>query len=196
VKALLAGDKVTEDYETFAVRGMRLADPPVAPVPVMVAALRPGMLRLANTESDGAITNWLSADDVSTVASHMEPAKELIARIFVCPSEDAGHVRQVARRMIAQYILAVPAYWSFHEWLGRAPMLDEAAALWSAGERRAAAAAIPDAVVDELVVHGSPGECREHVARYVANGVTTPVLALLPTGDDPLKAARDLAPNG
>ena len=35
--------------------------------PILVAALRPGMLRLAGREGDGAIINWLSADDVRTV---------------------------------------------------------------------------------------------------------------------------------
>ena len=29
-----------------------------------LAALRPGMLRLAGKEADGAILNWLAADDV------------------------------------------------------------------------------------------------------------------------------------
>ncbi len=41
---------------------------PEQPVPILIAALREGMLRLAGREGDGAIINWLSADDVSTVA--------------------------------------------------------------------------------------------------------------------------------
>ena len=42
---------------------------PVDPQPaILVAALREGMLRLAGREGDGAILNWLSADDVKTVA--------------------------------------------------------------------------------------------------------------------------------
>jgi alkanesulfonate monooxygenase SsuD/methylene tetrahydromethanopterin reductase-like flavin-dependent oxidoreductase (luciferase family) len=66
---------------------------------------------------------------------------------------------------------------------------------WKAGDRKAAVEAIPDRVVDELIVHGSPEECREHVARYVANGVTTPALAILPfPGIDQRQAIRDLAP--
>ena len=57
-----------------------------------------------------------------------------------------------------------------------------------------ALAAIPDEVVDALVVHGTPEECRAHVQRYVDNGVTIPVLALLPGGDDLAKAVESLAP--
>ena len=65
---------------------------------------------------------------------------------------------------------------------------------WRAGDRKAALAAIPDEVVDTLVVHGSPEECRAHVQRYVDNGVTVPVLAVLPGGDDLAKAVENLAP--
>ena len=50
---------------------------------------------------------------------------------------------------------------------------------WAAGDRKAAVAAIPEHVVDDLIVHGSAAEIREHVARYTANGVTTPSLAII-----------------
>ena len=44
------------------------------------------------------------------------------------------------------------------------PLLEEMWAAWAAGDRKAALAAIPDEVVDALVVHGSFDECRAHVA--------------------------------
>jgi len=194
VKALLAGEKVTEDYETFSVRGMRLAAPPPGPVPIMVAALRPGMLRLAGRESDGAIINWLSADDVPTVAPYVretDPDKEIVARIFVCPTEDAERARAVGRRMIAAY-LNVPVYAAFQEWLGRGDALGKMWDAWRAGDRAAALAAIPDAVVDDLLIHGHPGACREKVEAYREAGVSTPVLMLIDP-DDPAAALRDLA---
>jgi alkanesulfonate monooxygenase SsuD/methylene tetrahydromethanopterin reductase-like flavin-dependent oxidoreductase (luciferase family) len=68
--------------------------------------------------------------------------------------------------------------------------------LWRAGDRKAAVAAVPDSVVDELVVHGTPDACREHIARYVANGVTVPVLMPLPFGVSAREAVRLLAPLG
>src|SRR5256712_2828974 len=60
----LAGERVVSNGETFAVEGFRLSRPPAEPVPIYVAALRPGMLRVAAAVGDGAILNWLSADDV------------------------------------------------------------------------------------------------------------------------------------
>jgi hypothetical protein len=99
----------------------------------------------------------------------------------------------MGRFAIAAY-LNVPVYAAFHEWLGRGDRLAEMWRLWKDGDRKAALAAIPDSVVDELIVWGPPEKCREHVQRYVDNGVTTPALALLPFGLDQRQAVRDLAP--
>jgi probable F420-dependent oxidoreductase len=177
LRAALTGEKVTEQYETFSVNGFRLGIPVPEQPPILVAALRQGMLRLAGREGDGAIVNWLSADDVKTVAPHVGPDKEIAARIFVLPSDDAGLVYAVGKRAIASY-LTVPVYAAFHEWLGRGDQLADLWRLWAEGDRKAAAAAIPDEVVDQLLVWGKPEQCREHIQRYIDNGVTTPAPAL------------------
>ena len=198
LRASLAGEKVTEDYETFSVGGFKLGRVPDVQPQLLVAGLREGMLKLAGAESDGAIINWLSADDVSTVAPIVQAAgdgtpKEVVARIFVCPSTDTDTVRGMARFAIAAY-LNVPVYAAFHQWLGRGERLQGMWDAWAAGDRKAAIAAIPDEVVDELIVHGSPEACREHVERYLDNGVTTSAVAIMPFGIDVVQGARDLAP--
>ena len=198
LRKALTGEKVTEQYETFSVRSFTLGVVPEQPVPLLIAALRDGMLRLAGREGDGAIVNWLSADDVSTVAPVVHAAadgapREVVARIFVAPTENGDAVRAMGRYAIAAY-LNVPVYAAFHEWLGRGEQLADMWRLWKEGDRKAALAAIPDSLIDELIVWGSPEACREHIGRYVANGVTTPALALLPFGYDTRQAIRDLAP--
>ncbi len=198
LRQALTGEKVSGEFDTFSVRGFKLGVLPEQPVPILVAALREGMLRLAGREGDGAIINWLSADDVATVAPIVQAAgdgtpREVVARIFVAPTDDADTVRGMGRYAIAAY-LNVPVYAAFHDWLGRGEQLSEMWRLWKEGDRKAALAAIPDSVVDELIVWGPPEKCREHVQRYVDNGVTTPALAVLPFGFDVRQAVRDLAP--
>lgn len=194
LKAALTGEKVDEEYDTFSVRGFRLGRKPEVMPDIVVAALRPGMLRLAGREADGAIINWLSADDVKRVVPEVGEGKEIVARIFVCPSEDTATVRAVGRRMISSY-LNVPVYAAFHEWLGRGPQLKEMWDLWKAGDRKGSTASIPDEVVDEIVVHGSASECRAHIQRYIDNGVTTTALMVIPIGVDLKSALRDLSPS-
>ncbi len=204
LKRALAGERVDEAFETFTVRGFRLARVPEVPPSVLLAALRPGMLRLAAREADGAITNWLAPDDVPKVVAELGPqgaGKELAARIFVCPTGDTAYARWLGRRLISTY-LNVPVYAHFHRWLGRGEALGAMWEAWAAGDYKAANAAVPDEVVDELVVHGTPEQCRARLERYVQSGITTPILALLPTeptGQGSVRVAsaqalRDLAP--
>jgi probable F420-dependent oxidoreductase len=196
----LSGEKVTRTYDTFEVQGFRLGIRPEQAPPILVAALREGMLKLAASEGDGAIINWLSPSDVTQVAAVVRQAaggvdKEIVARIFCCPSENAAAVREAGKFAIAAY-LNVPVYAEFHRWLGRGEVLQPMWDAWKAGDRKAALAAIPDSVVDELIVHGSPAECRAKIKAYFDNGVTTSSLALLPL-DPELKhwdAVRSVAP--
>jgi probable F420-dependent oxidoreductase len=194
LRRALAGEKVSMDAETFSISGFRLDPAPVPPPALALAALRPGMVSLAAAMSDGAITNWLAPADVPAVRAVAGPDCELIARIFVCPTADAGLARGIGRRMIAAY-LTVPAYAAFHDWLGRGPRFGPMREAWAAGDRKAALAAIDDDLVDELVVHGPPGYCRERVAEYQAAGLDTPVIAIVPApGVDEAEAVRQLAP--
>jgi len=195
LRAALTGEKVDAEYETFRVRGFRLDRPVDEIPPIVIAALRPGMLRLAGREGDGAILNWLSAEDVRTAVRHVGEGKEIVARIFVWPTEDRELVGTLGRRAIAAY-LNVPVYAAFHEWLGRGELLAPMWEAWRAGDRKAAVAAIPDAVVDDLIVHGSPDECRAHIERYCENGVTTPAPALAGIPPERLgEVLRALAPS-
>jgi len=194
LRAALAGEVVDGAFETFQVRRFRLERPPAVPPRLFLAGLRGGMLRLAASEADGAILNWLGVQDLPKVRAELAGAAEgfeVAARIFVCPTPDLAYARETGRRLIAAY-LTVPAYAAFHRWLGRGDELKALWELWAAGDRKGAAASVPDEVVDALIVHGTPEECREHVRRYAAGGVDTPVVALLPTPELQRGGPREL----
>ena len=149
LKDALSGEKVTEDYDSFSIKGFRLGIVPAQPPKLLVAALREGMLRLAGREADGAIVNWLSPDDVTTVAgivNEQGPDREVVARIFVCPSEDREAVIAGGRYTLAAY-LNVPVYKAFHQWLGRGDLLGAHWERWDAGDRQGALGEIPESVV-------------------------------------------------
>lgn len=198
LRAALSGEKVTETYDTFEVKGFRLGLVPEQPVPILVAALREGMLRMAGRESDGAIINWLSAENAATVSAIVReenPDAEIAARLFVAPTSDTETARTMGKFAAAAY-LNVPVYRAFHEWMGRTDALGEHWEQWAAGDRKGALEKIPDEVVDELIIHGSYDECRAHVQRYIDAGVTCPALAVLPfPGVDVDEAIEGLAPS-
>ncbi len=198
VREALTGEKVSGTFGGSEVQRFQLKLNVAEPPPILIAALRQGMLKLAGSHGDGAIINWLSADDVRTVAPIVQGASgsgtpEIVARIFVAPTDDRETVMAFGRLAIAAY-LNVPVYAEFHKWLGRDEILADMWRLWGEGDRNGALAAIPDEIVDQLIVWGKPEACREHIQRYVAAGVTTPALAILPFNVDQRTAIRDLAP--
>jgi alkanesulfonate monooxygenase SsuD/methylene tetrahydromethanopterin reductase-like flavin-dependent oxidoreductase (luciferase family) len=127
------------------------------------------------------------------VRAELGDDKELAARIFVCATEDAEMARNMGRFLIATY-LTVPGYAAFHDWLGRGEAMKEMRDAWAAGDKNAAMAAVPVSVIDDLIVHGTPADCRAQINSYVENGLDTPIIAALPTGTDLLDTARALAP--
>jgi probable F420-dependent oxidoreductase len=205
------GEKVVESMETVQANGFRLSRSSLAkPPPIYIAALRERMLELAGAESDGVIINWLSADDVPKVVAAArrgaekagrDPWKlEVVCRIFVCMSQEDAFIDFLGRRSVAAY-LNVPVYAAFHEWLGRGDLLNPMWSAWKAGDRKAATAAIPRQVIDDLLMHGDAVTVMRKVQAYVDNGVTVPVLNFLPTTADPsqrgeqsLAMLRALAP--
>jgi probable F420-dependent oxidoreductase len=201
LREAFSGEKVSRKFDTFEVDGFRLGVRPDMAPPVLVAALREQMLAMAGREADGVIINWLAPEDVPTVASVVHNAaggapREVVARVFVCPSERAEVVREGARRAIAAY-MNVPVYAAFQDWLGRGDALRPMWDAWAAGDRKGALAVIPDEVVDALVIHGSAEHCRSRIADYFDGGVTTTSLAILPLDPelDFFEAVRSLSPS-
>jgi probable F420-dependent oxidoreductase len=181
LRTALTGSKVTQQYETFAVNGFRLDPAPPVPPALALAALRPGMIRVAVAEADAVITNWLAPTDVPQVRSVAGEDVEVIARVFICPTTDTEMARAIGRRVVAAY-LTVPVYAAFHEWLGRGELLAPMLKAWAAGDRRGALEVLPDEVVDELVIHGP--------LEY------TPIMQLLPVpGADLATSLRKLGPS-
>ena len=164
--------------------------------PILVAALRPGMLRLAGREGDGAHYQ-LARGSGRTEKSwpRSEPAKEIVARIFVCPSEDIAAVRAVAQRRMIAELPQCPCLRGLPRVAGaRRGSSKRCGRPGRPATRKAALEAIPDEVVDDLVLHGSPAQVRAQVQQYMDAGVTTAALAVVGFGLDRRETVRHLAP--
>jgi len=194
LRRALAGERVVFRGETIAVDGFRLSRPPSRPVPIHVAALRPGMLSVAGELADGVILNWLAPEDVPRcVAVVREAAKragrdpdaiEVSARLFIHVDPPSSESELVARRQVTAY-LNVPVYRAFHEWLGHTEILAPMWQAWERGDRKASVAAVPASVLDEIILRGSADEIRRRVRRYLEAGLDTAFLSFQTSETDP-----------
>jgi probable F420-dependent oxidoreductase len=200
VRQALDGQSMSVQGQTLSVSGFKLGRPVPSRVPIYVAGLQERMVREAVRISDGVITNWLSADDVRQVAAVVrdeagkagkDPDTMVIAcRIFVCPTTDPAAARELFRRSITAY-LNVPVYRRFQAWLGRTDALRPMQQAWDRGDRKGALAAVPEGVVDELGLIGTPEECRARIQAYCDNGVTIPIVRLINLETDPAARAAE-----
>lgn len=195
------GERVTFDGETFSVKGFRLSRPPKTEIPIHVAALKPRMLQIAGRYADGAIINWLSPEDVKKSLAVVQKAAadagrrpseiEITARIFVSVDPPSDAVTTGMRRHINTY-LNVPVYKAFHQWLGRGDLLTPMWDAWSIGDRKAAVAAVPEEIIDDLFLQGDTDGIKAKIERYFANGVDTVFLQMQSFESDPAKKRRNI----
>lgn len=191
----------TVDYLSVALAGERapggfkLETKPAKPIPVILAALRGRMLRLAVEKADGAFTNFLPVSGLPKVMAGIEGAPEgfeLLCRFFCLPGP-REQVEPVARFMFSSYI-TVPVYEAFYRWLGHGEAIDPMVEAWKAGDREAAAAAAPWELIDEMFIFGDPGEMHERLGRFTEGGITLPVLTPITTPDKLVDLIEALAP--
>ena len=180
--------------------GFKLEQPPAEPPPIILAALRGKMLRLAVERAAGAFTNFLPLAGLPRVCEQLEGAPEgfeLLCRFFCIPGE-RGEVEPLARFMFASYA-TVPVYEAFFRWLGYGERIDEMVTAWNAKDREAALAAAPWDVIEDTFIFGTPEEMRERLGAFVNGGITLPILTPITMPDrmgELIEALGASAPTG
>jgi probable F420-dependent oxidoreductase len=175
--------------------GFKLEQPPLEPPPIVLAALRGKMLRLAVERASGAFTNFLPLSALPRVTAELADARtgfELLCRFFCLPGE-REQVEPLARFMFASYA-TVPVYEAFFRWLGYGERIDPMVAAWRAKDREGAVAAAPWDVIEETFIFGTPDEMRGRLGAFVEGGITLPVLTPITTPDRLGEMIEALAP--
>jgi probable F420-dependent oxidoreductase len=188
LRPVLAGERSAEG-------GFKLEAAPAEPVPIILAALRGKMLRLAVEKADGAFSNFLPLSGVPQVMDGLEGAPEgfeVLCRFF-CLAGPREEVEPIARFMFASYT-TVPFYEAFFRWLGHGEAIDEMVEAWARRDREAAMAAAPWSLIEETFIFGEPEEMRERLDAYVEGGITCPVITPVTAPDKQGELIEALAP--
>ncbi|MFQ5967569.1 MAG: LLM class flavin-dependent oxidoreductase [Acidimicrobiia bacterium] len=161
---------------------------------IYVGATGMQMMKLTGEIADGVLLNYLVSPGYNREAlTQLEAGAARTGRslddldrpqLIVCSlSEDRAGALDEARLLVTQYLGQQPH-------IGKASgvpasLLDDIGQVltWPASrsEIEQAARLVPDDVVQMICAAGTPDECREKVAEYVAAGCTSPIL--YPLGD-------------
>jgi len=190
LRRVLAGEKVTYDGKFYQPRGFQLGMTPPQHVPLYLAAVNPRMLQLAGELADGILLAWLPASHVPHSLAEVDKGAKRAGRalsdidigcyIHTVVTEDREKTLKHLRRVLVSYCQANTYIQGFRRF-GYSDILDEVHERWRAKDREGAEKAIPEQMVEDLYVFGSPDECREQIGRFIKAGLQLPVVAAPPS---------------
>jgi probable F420-dependent oxidoreductase len=188
LRQALAGEKTAIQGETLRSKGFRLGVRTAQPVPVYLAALRERMLGLAGEIGDGLILNLFPVSALPRIletyraggerAGRDVSGHEVVCRFQVGLGSDIDAARNLVRLAFGGYV-AQPVYNAYFRWCGFEKEAEAVAAAFAARDRAATAAAMSDDMIDRIAILGEGDACREQLAGFVAEGITTSVLSPL-----------------
>jgi probable F420-dependent oxidoreductase len=192
LRLCLSGEKVDFDGDFHRVKGFRLGVRLGERRPrIVLAALNPGMLRLAGELADGVLLNYLPASHVPWSVEQVRAGGDATIYAYVHVGvTDPEPNRRHARKDLFSYAV-VDSYAANFERAGFADEVAEIRERHAAGDREGALGAVSDRMCDAIDVLGDPDHVRDTVRAYVDAGVEVPVVMPMPWGDDRMAVVRD-----
>jgi alkanesulfonate monooxygenase SsuD/methylene tetrahydromethanopterin reductase-like flavin-dependent oxidoreductase (luciferase family) len=189
VRALLRGERIPLAVATGA-RPLKLNVPPLPELPIYLAALSDGSVRLAGELADG----WMPfiyprrylAHGIERLregavrGGHPERLPVVAPSIPTVVSEDPARAREGAAWFASFYIVSMGAL--YRQSLARQGFAKEVEAVLAANTPKFTGAVPPDAeqLLDELTIFGTPAEARRRLALWHEAGAEFPGLLLRP----------------
>jgi len=185
VRRLLMGQSITFEGKLFNVNNLKLGVPPSHPVKVYSAGLGPRTVELAAQHADGLLlmlpTRRFVGKAKSIIKETLAKRKEspsdfpIACHLVTCVSKNREKAKVAARRTLTSYITIDPYRDSFKR-LGFAQEVQEVEQAIKLRGFEAASEGLSEEMLDELMVYGTPTECRTKIASYVDEGVNEPVV--------------------
>jgi alkanesulfonate monooxygenase SsuD/methylene tetrahydromethanopterin reductase-like flavin-dependent oxidoreductase (luciferase family) len=185
VRAILRGEDPAGS-EQFPTHFRFMGYEPRPELPIYVAALSPGMLRLAGEIADGVML-WLCNPDyirdvvIPTVSEGRERAGkpvegfDVVAAVPAAVTSEPDEARARLRQELIPYF-SLPFYRAMLERSGYAEDVEGFDRGMQEGGPEAAVAAISDRFLSRLAAIGTPEEAIASVRRYHESGATSPCI--------------------
>jgi coenzyme F420-dependent oxidoreductase len=178
VRAVSAGGDVEYEGDIYEIGGLSYERaPPETLPPIDVAALGPKAAELTGRFADGWIPQLFTPDGLRTRLEDVAQGAALGDRdvtdlrvsplVRCCAHEDREYARELVRKMVAFLIGAYgPFYGQSVAQQGYEDVVEEIRDAWSQRDTDAMAESLPETLLDELAVAGTPDEVRDRIKQF------------------------------
>jgi alkanesulfonate monooxygenase SsuD/methylene tetrahydromethanopterin reductase-like flavin-dependent oxidoreductase (luciferase family) len=194
LRRAMRGETITYDGEFFQLRNIRLDPIPTTHVPIYIAAGGERMSEVAGAEADGVFVHLVNREmtertreavDRGAAAAGRDPSEiELSNLIMVCMDDEPEAAYRAMRHWLVDFYLNMPSYRKVLERGGYADTASVIGDRLAVGDTAGAEAAIPDALLEEFTMVGTPADCERKLAEIVSWGTTMPILYPFPSRED------------
>ena len=204
LRAIFAGEEPPQEGR-FRTQFRFMGPQPRSELPIYLAALSPGMLRLAGEIGDGVVL-WLCNPEYirEVVVPELTTGREragktldgfdIVAAVPSAVTDDPDAARQRLRGELITYF-SLPFYRKMLERSGFGDDIERFDAKMAAGDAPGASAEISDRFLNVLGAIGSADDASESVQRYLDAGATSPCIGGI-SGTDFDATLEALAPQG
>jgi len=190
VRQVLRRDRLIFEGEVFRLdKGLKLLARPVREtVPIYLATLTPGGLRLTGELADGWIPTLFSPGHMDLFRPELEAGAKISGRsldtLAIAPhvpvsiDDDRARAREALKPWVALYVGGMGSRTKnfYNDLVSRYGFADDARTLqdlYLGGKQLEAIRGVPDALVDAISISGPPAYVRERLAAWASAGVTT-----------------------
>ncbi len=187
LRKLMAGERVSAQGPYPMKRASLAVRSPNA-VPIHLAALNDGMLRLAGEAADGAILNFVSTRQVRRSVEIMHAARKAagidtpfeVSVFFRCTvTDDPAAALPRYQQELLTYLLA-PVYQAFFARDGYADLVEVTNERWSDGQREAALNGVPMEFIAERALIGTAESIHARLEAYGEAGMNNAIVLPVP----------------
>ena len=183
IRLITSGKRVDYAGKFFKLKNFTLLiKPPRKNIPIYIAAVNKKMIDLCWEIADGVIFYLRPLAEIKSTIQKMQTKKkiEVASQFITCMSEDEEKAIDRAKRTLSFYISVGEIYRNF---LANNGFKNETENIYEEYKRTGLTSNykfVTDSMLDELVIYGTPEDCRKRLQRFIDAGVTLPIIQFNP----------------
>ena len=186
IRLILKGGKINYAGEIFTLQNFELLIKPQRHnIPIYLAAVNRNMINLTWKIADGTILYLRPKDEMRYMIKTQQSKRniDVTCQIITSVSSDSELAQTRAKKTLAFYIAVGSIYRRFLTDNGYNNVCKSIYSQYKEDGPRSIHELIPDSMLNDLCISGTPTECKEDLARFEDTGIDMPILQFNPAGD-------------